>query len=146
MTNASPDLKRTRLTLNCISLFSQSPSILSLYLDPFMYYSIPGVLQASLNLEDVDYSDIASLSQAGSHPSSSRPTRRSQEEAEDDATADANASKVSRRTRVSFECHPNVLLEGVMDELEQEFGDLLLDLDDIVSMLGSKSGSVSTMQ
>jgi hypothetical protein len=115
-----------------------------------MYYSIPGVLQASLNLEDVDYSDIASLSQAGSHPSSSRPTRRSQEEAEDDAAAyddaDANASKVSRRTRVSFECHPNVLLEGVMDELEQEFGDLLLDLDDIVSMLGSKSGSVSTMQ
>jgi len=114
-----------------------------------MYYSIPGVLQASLNLEDVDYSDIASLSQAGSHPSSSRPTRRSQEGAEDDAAADdadANASKVSRRTRVSFECHPNVLLEGVMDELEQEFGDLLLDLDDIVSMLGSKSGSVSTMQ
>ena len=104
------------------------------------------MLQASLNLEDVDYSDIASLSQAGSHPSSSRPTRRSQEEAEDDADADANARKVSRRTRVSFECHPNVLLEGVMDELEQEFGDLLLDLDDIVSMLGSKSGSVSTMQ
>jgi hypothetical protein len=101
-----------------------------------MYYSIPGVLQASFNLEEVDYSDIASLNRhANSHPPARRPSRQLQEEVEDDA--DASASKVSRRTRISFECHPNVLFEGVMDEMEQEFGDDLDDID-IVSMLGSR--------
>ncbi len=89
-----------------------------------MYYSIPGVLKASLNLKEVDYSDITSLCHADSHPSSpSRP----QEEVEDDA------SKVSRRTRVSFECHPSMLLEDMMDDLDQELGGEVLDLEDILT-------------
>jgi hypothetical protein len=58
-----------------------------------MYYSIPGVLKAALNLKDVDYSDIKNLSHghADSHPS--RPSQ-SQGKVKDDA------NKVTRRTRV----------------------------------------------
>jgi hypothetical protein len=94
-----------------------------------MFYSIPGVLKASLNLKDVDYSDITSLSHADSSQRPSRPFR-SQEQ----AGAEHDASKVSRRTRISFECHPSVLMEDFTDELEQEFGEQLLDFD-IVSIL-----------
>ena len=82
-----------------------------------MYYSIPEVHQASVLFKDVDYSDI---------------TRRSQE--------GEAASKVSRRTRVSFECHPSVILEEIMgDEFdeEQEFDEF--DLDGIFSMLAELS-------
>jgi hypothetical protein len=96
-----------------------------------MYYSIPGVLKAALNLKDVDYSDIKNLSHghADSHPS--RPSQ-SQGKVKDDA------NKVTRRTRVSFESHP-----VVMDGLEQEFHDMLvnIDIDDFVSMLGISSSS-----
>mmetsp|Transcript_24169 Transcript_24169/g.41125 ORF Transcript_24169/g.41125 Transcript_24169/m.41125 type:complete len:147 (-) Transcript_24169:77-517(-) len=92
--------------------------------DPFMYYSIPGVLQASLRHNDVNYSDIASLTHA--HPSTSQ--------GEDDT------SKVFRRTRFSFECHPGVLMEDLMGELGQELDDdLSLDYDDILSMFGNRS-------
>ena len=53
-----------------------------------------------------------------------RPSQ-SQEGALDDA------SKVTRRTRVSFKRHQSVLMEDLMDELEQEFGDLSIDsIDD----------------
>lgn len=87
-----------------------------------MYYSIPGVLRATLNLKDVDYADIKNLTHSDSHP---RPSR-SHSKLKDDK------NKVTRRTRVSFESHPIVL-----DELEQGFDDLLIiiDMDDFVSML-----------
>eukprot|EP00984_Skeletonema_dohrnii_P035381 scaffold35060_cov272-Skeletonema_dohrnii-CCMP3373.AAC.1 len=107
-----------------------------------MYYSIPGVRQASLRHNDVDYSDIASLSRSvslSSSPSWSRPSQ-AQEEGEDDAR------KVSRRTCISFECHPDVLMEDLMDEMDQELGDLSLDFDDFVSMLRRSTTPRSTMQ
>jgi len=105
-----------------------------------MYYSIPGVLKASHNLEDVDYSDMTNLSHADSSNRSGQS--RSQEEAEDDA------SKVSRRTRVSFECHPSPsLLKDILGDLEHELGDdQLLDLDAVVSMLGTGFFSTSHTQ
>ena len=107
--------------------------------DPFMYYSIPGVLKACLNLEDVDYSDIASpsRSQGDSHPSSpSQPGQEGEGEAVED-----DAGNVSRRTRVSFECHPSVLMERMMDDLDEEFGDELPDIDEILSMFCRRAGS-----
>ena len=88
-----------------------------------MYYSIPGVLKASLNFEDVDYSDIANQSNAESQ------------------TADDDASKVSRRTRVSFESHPSMLMEDMLDDLDDEFGDELPDLDEILSLFCERAGS-----
>jgi hypothetical protein len=94
-----------------------------------MYYSVPGVHKASVLFKDVDYSDIASLSRAdnGAHSSRQGQYRASQE--------GEAASKVSRRTRVSFECHPSVLMEEIMGDMfeEQEFDER--DLDGILSML-----------
>ena len=105
-----------------------------------MYYSIPEVLRASLNLEDVDYSDITSRSRshADSDPSSGPSQQRQEHEA---AVEEDDASKVSRRTRVSFERHPSALMEDMLDDLDQEFGDELLDLDDIISGLRRRSSS-----
>ena len=96
-----------------------------------MYYSIPGVLQASVRRKDEDYSDIVSLSHIDSH-----------------SPSPSQASKVSRRTCISFECHPDVLLA----ELEQEIGDrdlsleLKLKLNDIVSTLFGGSRHKPTEQ
>ena len=97
-----------------------------------MYYSIPEVHRASLYHRDVDYSDITSLSDSDDSRSSSR--RQSESEvAEEEPTEQPQAEtaedarKVSRRTRVSFECHPSVLLEDIMDEMEQGFDEELLD-------------------
>ncbi|KAK1739606.1 hypothetical protein QTG54_009365 [Skeletonema marinoi] len=62
--------------------------------DPFLYYSITGVREAEVSLQEVDLSKVVQA-----------------------------ATKVSRNTRVSFECHTSV----VMDEL---FGDELDGLDE----------------
>ena len=88
-----------------------------------MYYSIPGVLKASLTLNDVDYTDIINLSHTDSHP------------AEDDS------SKILRRTRVSFESHPSVLMEDMLDQLDQEFGHDIPDVVDMFSMFEKRSCS-----
>ena len=111
--------------------------------DPFMYYSIPGVLKASLNLEDVDYSDITSRSRshADSNPSSS-PSQSHPRQEREAVSVEDDANKVSRRTRVSFECHPSVLMEDIMmNDLDQEFGDELPDLDEILSLFCERAGS-----
>ena len=102
--------------------------------DPFMYYSIPGVLKASLNLKEVDYSNISSLSHVDSHPSSPQP----QEEVETDA------SKVSRKSRISFECHPSELLEELMDDLDGEFDCEELDFEDILSEFRNRTSTPTT--
>ena len=72
--------------------------------DPFLYYSIPGVREATLSLTEVDYSNVLQ-----------------------------SAGKVSRKTRVSFESHEivaeNELFGGDLDGLE----DMSLgELDDLV--------------
>ena len=72
--------------------------------DPFLYYSIPGVREAALSLKEVDYSKISQ-----------------------------SACKVSRKTRVSFEKHTDLLL----DEL---FGDELDGLGEPDLCLGELGG------
>jgi hypothetical protein len=97
-----------------------------------MYYSIPGVRKAEILLKDVDYSDITSLGR-----SSSGGSRRSSRQFETQQEASADPIKVSRTSRVSFECHPCVLMEDLlMTELEQEFDEEELGrLDDILDTL-----------
>ena len=103
-----------------------------------MFYSIPGVHKAAVLSRDVDYSDITALAQADNdgQPSSNR-----QEDVE---------VKVSRSTRISFECHPSVLLENLLlENATQDFGQDVLSmigddddfdyLDDIVSMIKKPS-------
>mmetsp|Transcript_7819 Transcript_7819/g.12882 ORF Transcript_7819/g.12882 Transcript_7819/m.12882 type:complete len:157 (+) Transcript_7819:222-692(+) len=60
--------------------------------DPFLYYSIPAVRRATFNLSEHDMSD-ASLEEQ---------------------------TTVKRRTRVSFECHTDLLLDDLMEDFEDE--------------------------
>lgn len=72
--------------------------------DPFLYYSIPGVRDATVRMGFVDMHQIA---QNGlkelykSYPASMQTT-----------------SKVKRCTRISFECHTDLLLD--LDELNND--------------------------
>ena len=63
--------------------------------DPFLYYSIPAVRTATHLGRDVDMSRLK-ISQIESAPSA--PT------------------KVVRQSRISFECHTDVILEGLIDD------------------------------
>ena len=91
----------------------------SLFSDPFMYYSIPAVHKASLLFTDIDYSDIVTSNRQA------------------DFDSHASQVQVSRRTRVSFECHPSVLMEDIMNEFEEEFDEQSLHFDTI-SILESR--------
>ena len=65
--------------------------------DPFMYYSIPEVHRATVLMQDIDLTNIL-----GGAPA---------QEAQDE-TPHAS-QKVSRSTRISFECHPDLLFESM---------------------------------
>ena len=65
--------------------------------DPFMYYSIPEVQRATVLMQDIDLTNIL-----GGAPA---------QEAQDE-TPHAS-QKVSRSTRISFECHPDLLFESM---------------------------------
>lgn len=61
--------------------------------DPFLYYSIPGVRRAELHSQEVDMSKLLVDDRSGRESSATSST------------------KVKRCTRLSFECHTDVLLE-----------------------------------
>lgn len=89
--------------------------------DPFLYYSIPGVREATIRLGDdkVDIHQVAlnSLRREGS------PASRTSE-----------TVKVKRCKRHTFECHTDLLLEDL--GLEELSGGLNLgEFDDIISWL-----------
>mmetsp|Transcript_27721 Transcript_27721/g.59207 ORF Transcript_27721/g.59207 Transcript_27721/m.59207 type:complete len:169 (+) Transcript_27721:211-717(+) len=89
--------------------------------DPFLYYSIPGVRAARVTLKDVDYSDMNALCHCVSSVSlmSQQPKRQA-----------PATTQVARRSCVSFECHPSLLLEDILDDFsDDEFS--LLDGDDL---------------
>ncbi len=89
-----------------------------------MFRSIPGVLKAERLLNDVDYSDIAALADTDVQADPSDHQRE-------------NRGKVSRKTRISYEVHTDLLLEQMFDDLEvgQEDGDDPFDrFSAIVSM------------
>ena len=81
--------------------------------DPFLYYSIPGVREAALSLkEEVDYSEALQSAR--------------------------KEASFSRKTRVSFENHMNLLLDELFgDELDEldESDPCLGDLDDLLAKL-----------
>ena len=54
--------------------------------DPFMYYSIPSVRRATVLMNEVDSSDLKC----------------------------SDSSKVTRKSSITFECHPDLLLEDVL--------------------------------
>ena len=101
--------------------------------DPFMYYSIPGVRSAKVLFNDDMDIDTAGLSQleledgrrrrscpdrieiaidecdSSSDESSCAPSAPQEEEQQ----CPKPLKKVTRETRMSFECHPDLLLEGI---------------------------------
>jgi len=78
-----------------------------------MYYSIPEIHKAAILHNDVDYSDITALADADlQHPRASQQWE----------TTEMTETKVSRRTRVSVECQPDLFMEGLLDGLEQDLG------------------------
>jgi len=72
--------------------------------DPFLYYSIPGVRRAELHSQEVDMSKLLVDDRSGRESSATSST------------------KVKRCTRLSFECHTDVLLEDFfLGELEETY-------------------------
>jgi len=65
--------------------------------DSFMYYSIPGVRKATVLMQDIDTANLGRAAQDGAPQAS---------------------QKALRSTCISFECHPDLLLENVWNELE----------------------------
>ena len=83
--------------------------------DPFLYYSIPGVRDATVRLEhDVDMHQIA---QAGlKRHCQSCPAKMQT------SSISEPVAKVKRCTRVSFECHTDLLLD--LDDISDDLGDM----------------------
>ena len=82
--------------------------------DPFLYYSIPGVRDATVRLEhDVDMHQIA---QKGlKRHCQSCPAKLT-------SSISEPVAKVKRCTRVSFECHTDLLLD--LDDISDDLGDM----------------------
>jgi len=65
--------------------------------DPFLYHSIPSVNKAKLNIKPIDYTRVIK---------------------DASATTLESSSMISRRTRVSTECHATLILDDLaMDEV-----------------------------
>ncbi len=80
--------------------------------DPFLYYSIPGGRDASVRMGPVDVHQVAQnglTELSKSYPASMQTT------SEPDV-------KVERCTRVSFECHTDLLLD--LDEIYNDLADM----------------------
>jgi len=85
--------------------------------DPFMYYSIPSVRRAKVlmkNEMDIDTSNLGEHIPRRSRVSTVHGVDDStnRQEQEEDAQM-----KVTRSTRISFECHPDLILEDIFNEM-----------------------------
>ena len=84
--------------------------------DPFMYYSIPGLRQATILLRDIDHSNVETLR----HGYAVLQVNNAQQRPGTTETI------IPRRSRISFECHPDVHVADL-------FGDLFGD-DDVLDL------------
>jgi hypothetical protein len=83
--------------------------------DPFLYFSIPAVHKAAIHSREIDLPAL----HADSH---------------------SNSSRVERRSRISFECHTDLLMEEFMEELSGLSNSNVKALDDdldLDAILGS---------
>ncbi|KAL7479266.1 hypothetical protein ACHAW6_005005 [Cyclotella cf. meneghiniana] len=71
--------------------------------DPFMYYSIPSIRKAALHFKEIN---AATLTVSTSDEATGRSPGRS------------SKSKVTRQSRMTFECHPDLQLDGLMNSLD----------------------------
>ena len=92
--------------------------------DPFMYYSIPEVRSARMQMREIDMKSVreATVRRNGS----SRPSRLETATVDQQDEEIKSSAKVSRRTSISYECHPDMLFEDWLD------GDDDFDLTDLL--------------
>ena len=90
--------------------------------DPFLYFSIPAVRTAALLNRDVDMSSLQSFQ--------SRCSRGRMGGASCPSWIEytPNTTKVERRSCISFECYPDLLLEDCLDKMADD------DYDELESM------------
>ena len=82
--------------------------------DPFLYFSIPGVRSAKILGKDIDASDLGYCMLTKRH----RISEPSRQESSQDTTEDEIQS-IRRRRCISYECHPDLLMEEISeDELD----------------------------
>lgn len=90
-------------------------------IDPFTYFSIPGIRRASMYLQDIDHSNAEALCnpevQSARNPSSQANKR------------PRPSTTITRRTRISYEAHQSAIMEDLMDELDDLSVDIFKDLD-----------------
>ena len=101
--------------------------------DPFAYYSIPAVRSAKVLFKDDMDVDMSNLQESGlrrnctscpsrMQTSRARPVKTSrnddwEQEQQEEEPQSSSTQKVSRSTRISFECHPDLILDDLLDEL-----------------------------
>ena len=81
--------------------------------DPFMYYSIPGVRSARMLMQDVDMSNLGA--------SVFRGPPALETEDDDETTTRGSQFVVTRSSCISFECHPDLLLESIIADVFDDF-------------------------
>eukprot|EP00986_Skeletonema_menzelii_P012521 scaffold6934_cov125-Skeletonema_menzelii.AAC.1 len=81
--------------------------------DPFLYFSIPAVRTAAHLSRDVD---MSCLKGGVRSPNASSPSK----------LKSAPSTKVERKSCISFECHADLILEGLIDDM----GNLKVDTED----------------
>ena len=96
--------------------------------DPFMYYSIPSVRDADMFLEEIDVSMIDQP-----HPKGRKYCTPNRKIDIDDETS-SSQSIVARRTCISFECHTDLLMYDILNEIETE-DDANVDIQDLLNAL-----------
>ena len=72
--------------------------------DPFLYFSIPAVHTTAVLNRDVDMSSLKG----------GQPSRRASCPSRIESTP---TTRIERRSRISFECHTDLLLEDCIDEM-----------------------------
>jgi hypothetical protein len=95
--------------------------------DPFLYFSIPAVHHAAVVRNsgdiDIDMSDLQGSRSKATSRRASCPSRIEQ--------SWKTNTKIERKSRISFECHTDLLLEELMDDFDdmsmQEFQDVKMD-------------------
>ncbi len=92
--------------------------------DPFLYYSIPGVRDATVRLENVDMHQIAQHGLRRGCQSCPASIQ--------NASTSEHVAKVKRCTRVSFECHTDLLLD--LDDLSDEHSAMGKALEEDLSL------------
>ena len=98
------------------------------FVDPFLYYSNDKIRMRELRLEDMENDSSVDASSSSSLP-----------------TQDQSPPTCERKTRISFELHPSLLLEDLMREIFDEDDDSF-DFDDIIdaSLLATEEDSCAT--